>query len=326
MPKITVQSEGVTISEKRTVNLVAGENVTITPTNNSGHGALDIEISASGGAAATIPSFESCTTNITTPATSGTSVAAGALAHNKNTTYTELISSLGFDAYWVEILVGNVFTNATDTGLLLDIATGTAGNETVIIPNLNCGHAAAWSTSGMGGQRYAFPLFIPSGSRISATAQAVVGGDTVDVGIWLYGGATAPDFIGTSVTAYGVDLASSQGTVITAGNGSEGAWGQITAATSATPLLLGRSRRRGQRPERYRADPRRGHRTRDRDRHQHEPLVRSRGNRVHHASKPGAYLEHGGEWHSPRGASAGRRGHHLRRGPLRRDTRGPLAP
>jgi hypothetical protein len=234
MPKITVQSEGVTISEKRTVNLVAGENVTITPTNNSGHGALDIEISASGGAAATIPSFESFTTNITTPATSGTSVAAGALAHNKNTTYTELISSLGFDAYWVEILVGNVFTNATDTGLLLDIATGTAGNETVIIPNLNCGHAAAWSTSGMGGQRYAFPLFIPSGSRISATAQAVVGGDTVDVGIWLYGGATAPDFIGTSVTAYGVDLASSQGTVITAGNGSEGAWGQITAATSAT--------------------------------------------------------------------------------------------
>lgn len=42
MPKITLQVEGATVSEKRTVNFVAGENIDITATDDGD--SVNIEI------------------------------------------------------------------------------------------------------------------------------------------------------------------------------------------------------------------------------------------------------------------------------------------
>jgi len=181
-------------------------------------------------------SFNAMESNLATPAaTMGTLVAADALAHTKNATYTELIASTAFDTCMVMLMMSDVGgTNTVVSSMLVDIAIGAAAAETVVIPNLNAGYAAIASAGGVSaGQRYLFPLRIPAGSRLSATAQAAVAGDDVRVAVWLYGKPSSPVWVGETVTAYGADLAASQGVVVASGtSGSEGAWTQIVASTT----------------------------------------------------------------------------------------------
>ncbi len=179
--------------------------------------------------------------NLTVPATGamGTIVTAGTPAHTKNATYTQLIAATTFDCYWIEIHMSEVVVASTDTGTLVDIAIGAAAAEQVIIPNLNAGHAASYTGTTVGGQKYAFPLYIPSGSRISATSQAVTASDTVVVWVKLYGGPKTPVWSGQQVVDYGTSLAASQGVQVTPGaSGAEGAWTQIVAATSQNHSFL----------------------------------------------------------------------------------------
>jgi len=176
--------------------------------------------------------------NLTAPADGamGTVVTAGTPAHTKNATYTQLIASTAFDCYWIEIVMSEVFAVGTDTGTLVDIAIGAASAEQVIIPNLNAGFAAIINsgTAGTsGGQVYAFPLYIPAGSRLSATSQAVVASDTVRVWVKLYGGPKTPVWAGQQVVDYGTVAGSSSGTAVAAGvSGAEGTFTQIVAATT----------------------------------------------------------------------------------------------
>jgi hypothetical protein len=180
-------------------------------------------------------SWDAYQSNVTTP-TTGTSVTAGGTAHVKNTTYTTLIASTNFDAYAIEIKFSDVGTVvATDSSMLVDIAIGAAASETVIIPNLVAGAAAAQATIVPGGQHYWFPLYIPTGSRISATAQAVIVSDTVLTTVRLWGDPSSPIWAGSEVIDYGTNAAASQGTAVAAGvSGAEGTFTQITASTTRT--------------------------------------------------------------------------------------------
>jgi len=166
----------------------------------------------------------------------GTSVAAGGVAHTKNATYTQLIAATGYNAFGITIALADTAAASARSNVLVDIAIGGAGSEQVIIPNLIGGNASLWSTASHGPKMYFFPIFIPAGVRLSATAQAAIASDTVRVAVWLHQFPTGPDgFIGQRVTAYGIVSGQSSGTSHSPGNGSYAAATELVASC-ANPL------------------------------------------------------------------------------------------
>lgn len=174
----------------------------------------------------------------TTSAEYGTSVAAGGSTHTKNTTYTTLIASTAYDACGITVILSNVGTVAsTNERALVDIAIGAASSEVVIIPNLICGNAAALGAASPGAAVYFFPIYIPAGVRLSATAQALIASDTVNVTVYLHHfkrGVGA--FVGNRVTAYGANTATSSGVAHTSGSTNAYATATQIVASTTNPI------------------------------------------------------------------------------------------
>ena len=186
-------------------------------------------------------SFDAMETNLVNPATPfGTLVSSHATtAHTKNATYTELIASTAFETYGILIYFSDVGgTNLAASSMLVDLAIGGASSESVIISNLNAGYASAQKAQ-RGGQKYWFPLRIPAGSRLSATAQSLIVADDVRMAVWLFGKPNRPVWAGDSVVTYGADTSLSQGVIVATGaSGAEGTYTQIVASTTrAHPYL-----------------------------------------------------------------------------------------
>jgi hypothetical protein len=175
--------------------------------------------------------------NIGTTSTEfGTEVAAGGSAHTKNATYTQLIASTSFVSYGITIGFGAVGTAAsTNTRTLVDIATGAASSEVVLIPNLMCGQAGSSNSASSGPVYYHFPIIIPQGVRLSATSQSLAAADTVRVSVYLHQHPVPGKWYGTRVTDYGTNTADSTGTSHSPGNGSYATTTQLSAST-ANPI------------------------------------------------------------------------------------------
>jgi hypothetical protein len=151
----------------------------------------------------------------------GTAVVAGGTAHTKNTTYTTLISATAYNSFGIAISFENTAAASNRRNALVDIALGAASSEVVIIPNLMAGNAGtSVGTQGFG-QMYYFPIMIPAGVRVSATAQSNVASLNVYTSVYLFQHSMAPGaWIGSRVTDYGVNTTTSSATVIQPGNGS----------------------------------------------------------------------------------------------------------
>lgn len=160
-------------------------------------------------------------------------VTANSSAHTKGS-YSQIIASTSANASFLFVQVSGIGAAATNTAVLLDIATGASGSETVIASNIAVGGAAA--AAGLSGLFVGFPIKIASGTRIAARIQGVVTGgetavltlNTIDAGDY----ATAP----TSVDVIGGDTATSQGASF---SGSSGTWVQATASTSQAYRAVG---------------------------------------------------------------------------------------
>lgn len=151
-------------------------------------------------------------------------------ANTKNTTWTQLIASTAFDAQLIVVELAGSAANATDTSTLIDIGIGAAAAETVIIPDLLAGFIP---TPDVGSCRsYIFPLYIPSGSRLSARSASVRTTGSTRVFVKLYGGPRNPEawWCGSQVTAYGINTADSGAVSVTAGN---------SGAETASPVSIG---------------------------------------------------------------------------------------
>jgi hypothetical protein len=116
--------------------------------------------------------------------------------------------------------------------LLVDPAGGTSWSTK--ISNLLCSCSSPYG-SAMGGVWYLFPLRIKSGTSIGMQASvnnATVG--TVRGMVILYGLPRRPEAIktGAFVRSFGDNAAASNGTTITPGTTSEGAWTQLGSATA----------------------------------------------------------------------------------------------
>jgi hypothetical protein len=126
-------------------------------------------------------------------------------------------------------------TATTRINFLVDIAIGGVGSEQVIIPNLLGGNQAASASTSFGGSYYFFPIFIKAGSRISATCQANVAADTVNVNVHLVQHRVPGKWYGQRVTAYGPDTATSTGVSMSPGSSTYATDVNLSAST-ANPI------------------------------------------------------------------------------------------
>lgn len=169
-------------------------------------------------------------TNLTAASRAGTTVTASATPHTKGS-WSSLIDPTSRPSYGVWVVVATVATTGTNTSLLVDIGYGPTGggNEQVVLPDLDAGYVGL--TSVVRGRCYYFPVYIPTGVRVSARCQAVIASDTVVVGIYLEQDSLYPP-AGGGVLAYGADTANSRGTSVTPASGAFGSWAQLTASTT----------------------------------------------------------------------------------------------
>ena len=158
---------------------------------------------------------------------SAVTMTANASANVKGS-WSSLVASTSADASMLVFYVDNIAVSATNTAVLIDIGTGASGAETAIASNIGVGGALA--TAGTLGVVFGFPFKVPSGTRISARIQAVIGGDTarvvatvIDAGDY----ATAPTSVDSTLA--GGDTSNSQGTSF---SGASGAWTVVAASTT----------------------------------------------------------------------------------------------
>lgn len=160
----------------------------------------------------------------------GTLITASGTVHTKGS-YAEIFSATTYDWYGFWIWHGDTSLSGSDTSMLMDIAIGAAGSETVIFPNFMAGYRGT-----LGGNitnPFFVPLYVPRGARLSARMQAKISADTCRVVIWgSPGWSGLPCQIFTNCDAYGIDSANSTGTSHTPGNATESTDADIGSTTS----------------------------------------------------------------------------------------------
>lgn len=167
------------------------------------------------------------------PSTRGLSLVSGAV--NTKGSYVQFVASTGFASNFLDLMIGA--TTLTNCNILIDIATGAAASETVIIPNIL---AEGIGTSSLrAGGLYEFVLAIASSTRVACRCQASSGAITVaDVTLTLTSAGTTTG--AAAYVAYGVSTATSAGTTIDPGAtpNTKGSYVEITASTSAISQVL----------------------------------------------------------------------------------------
>lgn len=163
-------------------------------------------------------------------ATFGTSVTTGATSSSKGSV-TQLIASTGFDAFFVVVTCSEIHAANTASATCVDIY---ADDTEIIIPDLLAGGAGTASGLQAAFKTWWFPLYVKSGTKISAAAASDRTSTAMRVLVELYGGTSFPPCrVAQKVTTYGIGTLPS-GTTITPGTGgAEGSWTQITSSTSA---------------------------------------------------------------------------------------------
>jgi hypothetical protein len=173
------------------------------------------------------------------PTPIGTSVAAHASNNTKSSTPTELVASTPFAANRVRVLV----QFEGDTGdpaktYLLDLMTGAAAAEVVVVPDLLCSGQVQTGTSLLMAREFEIPLAIPAGTRVSARLASSLGGESLTVVLTLLATGDTPGV--STIAAHGIVAASSRGTAVDPGGAAntKGAIVELAASTSGVTQWL----------------------------------------------------------------------------------------
>lgn len=180
------------------------------------------------------PGFIDTVASHSTTSATGVTVTASATTHTKGN-WSQLIANTGARSLGIMVWFDNTALSNGASSMLVDIGMGGAGSEQVIIPDLIAGYALNASVSNSA-HVYFFPLFIPAGVRLAARAQALVASDTVACRINLFQRPTSAGWVGTRVTAYGVDSAQSRGTAVTSGGANTYGTATSLSASTANPI------------------------------------------------------------------------------------------
>lgn len=153
-------------------------------------------------------------------------------AANTKSSYVQLIASTAFDSYWMNL---SWYGDPNNAHFLFDIAVGAAASEQDIVENIiHSGRGAH-----MSGQ-ISFPLYVASGSRLSARAQSIDGSEDIDIQARIFGkpfDSAAP--LGR-MTTYGAVTADSGGTQVDPGasGNTKGSYSQIDAAIANSIKMM----------------------------------------------------------------------------------------
>jgi hypothetical protein len=137
----------------------------------------------------------------------------------------QLIASATTDIAWL-LVSGQTVTTGGST-FALDIGVGSAGNEVVVVTNLNYSYP--------GGLRFFFPCTIPSGSRIAARLSSNTGADNLYLVLHGFQDTYQSAGTGSSIDTYGFNTSLNVGTAVDPGSSinTKGSYVQITASTTA---------------------------------------------------------------------------------------------
>jgi hypothetical protein len=162
------------------------------------------------------------------PGSSAGTVVTAAGSANTEGAWVELVASTAAEASWIEV----VLAVPTGTRFLVDIGTGGAGAEAVLLPDLHTDSAN--STSSGITAVYRFPVAIPAGTRIAARCQSGNASATVQVMAVLGQGDPGALAAPGGVVAYGASAADSGLTAIDPGATphTDSAWVELAASTS----------------------------------------------------------------------------------------------
>ena len=157
------------------LEIPAGSRIAVRCQCSTANGSLGVEVSLVSGSPLMGAGMQVATTyGASTADSGGTGVDPGGVAHTKGS-YSELTASTTAPIRWLIVCVSNRANTAGATSAwLLDIAIGAAASEQVIIPNLQM--VADSSFDMPMPSIFAFPVDIPTGTRIAARTQS----DTTD--------------------------------------------------------------------------------------------------------------------------------------------------
>jgi hypothetical protein len=152
-------------------------------------------------------------------------VTSGGTSNTKGS-YTQFVASTPYASSRLHVSLVN--STVVSHFVLLDIATGGAGVETVVVANLAC-YA---NSSAMFGSGVSLELDLPAGTRIALRTQASATSAVSNIQLWLEDRALAS--LASPVT-YGANTATSRGTLVDPGlvANTKGSYVQLTASTSA---------------------------------------------------------------------------------------------
>lgn len=154
----------------------------------------------------------------------GITVTSDAVTAHTKGPWVTLVDPTTNDTYELIVEIRGVALSSTDTAMLLDIGladTG-GGNETVVVPDINCGFANRVA--------YRFPVYVKAGIAVRCRNQSKVIGDTADVRVWLFQSANYFPMVGR-ITPHGLNSGASKGVNITASADAYSAWVEIDAST-----------------------------------------------------------------------------------------------
>lgn len=164
------------------------------------------------------------------------SISSGTSAHTKGA-YTELVASTAYPIS--EIIFMDHGAMTYDADFLLDIAVGAAGAESIIIADLLVTLRPYATVFYSSLERYAFPVSVPPGTRISIRCQSTYAGANSHACAWGYG-ISGSIFSGvpplSKVLTAGQVVADTGGTSVDPGasTGTKGAYSELSSAIPAT--------------------------------------------------------------------------------------------
>ena len=154
-------------------------------------------------------------------------VSSSASANTKGS-WVEVFSSTDFTANFIWILGG---WSTGGRNYLIDVAIGSAGNEKVILSNLH--YAGSTINASRIGFNFSFPIYIPSGERVSIRCQSTSGSQSIrfNVGISAITFGSRPGY--NKVITYGAVTGDSGGTQVDPGGSAltKGSWVQFKDST-----------------------------------------------------------------------------------------------
>lgn len=159
----------------------------------------------------------------------GTVVSASASANTKGA-WVEISASTPHDCTFC--VIGFGFSSGGIYAFATDIGIGPSGSEVPIMQNLIS--LIPGTSTGAQGTAYAFPVEIPTGTRIAARTQCGTGGVAITTQATIFDGGFVGSEGFSQVDTYGFNSAATNGTQVDPGStaNTKGSYSQITAATT----------------------------------------------------------------------------------------------